>query len=1041
MPTVRDVSSDHQREDTTPAANEVAGADVSARTQVEQILRRSETRLALQYAVTTILATSATLDEAIPMLLETIGKHLNWDVGVYWTMDQHDTVLRCRALWRRPSLDLTGFTTLSQQITFAPGVGLPGRVWASRTPALIPDVVQDANFPRAALAAAEGLHGAVCFPVATGNALYSVMEFFSHDIGDLSADLVQVLTTLGTQIGQFIERTRAEEAVRASAESFRLLFASHPQPMWVYDLETLAFLEVNNAAVEQYGYTREEFLGMRITDIRPDADQERLLEDVRQPRPALQHAGQWRHRRKDGRLLDVGITSHTLEFAGRAAVLVAARDITEHKRAEAALRVSLARKGAILQTALDAIITMDHKGRIIEFNPAAEQTFGYSRREAVGRGLADLIIPPDLREQHRAGLARYLATGDGPVIGRRIEVTAMRADGSLFPAEVAITRVPLDGPPLFTGYLRDITERRQQEAALRANEERFRATFEQAAVGMAHVGLDGQWLRVNDKLCAIVGYTRAELSTCTFQDITYPDDLDADLEYVRRLLAGEIQTYAMEKRHIRKDGSLVWINLTVSLVRAPSSAPRYFISVVEDITEKKRLEQRTHEALDALLAMAEAIVLTSEEPGATDAGATAERLAELTRQVLGCKHVAIVALMPGTEELRPVAIAGFSREDSARWWRQWDRRPHLRDRLEAAHVARLYADDVLILDRTQPPFPRETSLGRHTVLMVPLRVSGALTGVLSVDHGAAAHEYTPDEIALIRAAGRLVALVIDRERLLQEGAEARARELALREANRRMEEFLSLAGHELRTPLTSVLGNVQLATQWLDEVQQQDRHEGAGGRDEPVPKRLAQVSTLLRRMERQGRVLARLVGDLLDSSRIQAGRLELHPESCDLTALVREIVREHQQRAPQRTVRLDVPDQEVPVIADAERIGQVLTNYLSNALKYAPPAQPITAGVAVAGLLARVWVRDEGPGLPPAEHGRVWERFYRVAGVEHQDGASVGLGLGLYISRTIVERHGGQVGVESSPGAGTAFWFTIPLARPGEGGRRDAWGE
>lgn len=130
--------------------------------------------------------------------------------------------------------------------------------------------------------------------------------------------------------------------------------------------------------------------------------------------------------------------------------------------------------------------------------------------------------------------------------------------------------------------------------ALQENEDRFRATFEQAAVGIAHVGLEGQWLRVNQKLCDIVGYSREELAQLTFQKITYPDDLEADLEQTQRLLAGEIETYSMEKRYIRRDSSIVWVNLTTSLVREPTGEPKYFIGVVQDISQRKQLEEQYH---------------------------------------------------------------------------------------------------------------------------------------------------------------------------------------------------------------------------------------------------------------------------------------------------------------------------------------------------------------------------------------------------------------------------------------------------------------
>ena len=313
-----------------------------------------------------------------------------------------------------------------------------------------------------------------------------------------------------------------------------------------------------------------------------------------------------------------------------------------------------------------------------------------------------------------------------------------------------------------------------------------------------------------------------------------------------------------------------------------------------------------------------------------------------------------------------------------------------------------------------------------SLLAIALRNGERVLGVLTFQ-AAAADVFGPAEVALAQLVADYAAQALARAELLEEYTETQANERALRETNRRMEEFLSVAGHEFRTPLTSVLGNIQLAALWIAELTQADkeRQERAAGNSSA---RLPQIGVLLQRMDRQSQVLNGLVNDLLDVSRIQAGRLELRPDLCDLAALVREIVEEYRQRFPQRSIHLDLPDEAAPVIADAERIGQVLTNYLANALKYSPPTGPITVALGVEAPAVRAVVRDHGPGVSVAEQEHLWERFYRVPGVRHQDGSSVGLGLGLYICQSIVERHGGQVGVESTPGAGATFWFTLPLA-------------
>jgi PAS domain S-box-containing protein len=243
-------------------------------------------------------------------------------------------------------------------------------------------------------------------------------------------------------------------------------------------------------------------------------------------------------------------------------------------------------------------------GEIIFRNRVAQHTRERSLKEAWGTYLEDAcsfqIYHPDGRPYETQEWPLMRSITDGEEV-RDEEFVYPLADGSeLF---IRCNSSPLydDEGRIVAGIVvaYDITEQKRAEAELKESEERFRATFEQAAVGIAHNALDGSWLRVNQRLCDILGYTREELLQKTFQEITYPDDLDADLEQTRRLLAGEINTFTMEKRYIRKDGSVVWINLTVSLVREPSGDPGYFIAVIEDISERKQVEGKLEEVREA----------------------------------------------------------------------------------------------------------------------------------------------------------------------------------------------------------------------------------------------------------------------------------------------------------------------------------------------------------------------------------------------------------------------------------------------------------
>ncbi len=176
--------------------------------------KHAEHRLVVQHRITRILAEAATVEEAIPRILEMIGKWPGWDLGVLWQNDRHAGVLRCAELWRTPSLEAPQFEAVTRRSTFSPGSGLPGRVWASGAPAHIPDIARDPNFPRVDIAAREGLHGAFAFPILLGRDVLGVIEFFSRDVWQADQDLLDMMATIGNQIGQFTKRAAAVDELQ-----------------------------------------------------------------------------------------------------------------------------------------------------------------------------------------------------------------------------------------------------------------------------------------------------------------------------------------------------------------------------------------------------------------------------------------------------------------------------------------------------------------------------------------------------------------------------------------------------------------------------------------------------------------------------------------------------------------------------------------------------------------------------------------------------------------------------------------------------------
>jgi len=228
----------------------------------------------------------------------------------------------------------------------------------------------------------------------------------------------------------------------------------------------------------------------------------------------------------------------------------------------------------------------------------------------------------------------------------------------------------------------------------------------------------------------------------------------------------------------------------------------------------------------------------------------------------------------------------------------------------------------------------------------------------------------------------------------------------LREASQVKDVFLSIASHELKTPLTTIKALAQMTRRRLEQ---------SGSPD----------ASYLDRMERAIRRMELLVNDLVDVSCIQAGKLTLRMARADLAALARQVA--HEQAAlSERTVLVDVPDTSIVIEMDTERIWQALTNLLTNALKYSPKERPVAVRLSTNGGEAVICVRDQGDGIPPHELEHVFERFYRGQDARIWNGSGVGLGLGLFISRELVERHGGRIWVDSTVGEGSAFYIAFP---------------
>jgi PAS domain S-box-containing protein len=364
----------------------------------------------------------------------------------------------------------------------------------------------------------------------------------------------------------------APDKRRQGEEHYRLLFEHNPQPMWVYDLDTLRFLAVNDAAIHHYGYSREEFLGMTIKEIRPPEDIPALLDMIqRSTGKGLGMSGVWRHRKKDRSLIYVEIVSHPLPFGGRRGKLVVATDITERKQMEKALREvwntlemrvhertaqlqasnqALAEKGEehrrLFETISDAVFVFDGETRrFVDVNDAALRLYGYTREEFLG--LTHLAITAEPEDSETA--IQLTLAGAAPRIPLRYH---KKKDGTIFPVEISASTFTLRGRPMACGIIRDIAARKQAEEALRRREQELSDFFAESPLGLLWVGPDGRILRVNQAELGLLGRTGEEVFGRHVSELHV--DAKAAADVLKRVAKRQtVQNYRARLRH--KDGT------------------------------------------------------------------------------------------------------------------------------------------------------------------------------------------------------------------------------------------------------------------------------------------------------------------------------------------------------------------------------------------------------------------------------------------------------------------------------------------------------
>ncbi len=784
--------------------------------------------------------------------------------------------------------------------------------------------------------------------------------------------------------------------------------------------------------------------------------------------------------------------------------ILSIRAARERRDAERQLIESNHLQRAVLDGTVLSVIATEADGTIREFNAGAEQMLGYAREEVVGRRTPEIFhLPEELAScaaELGAQLGRRLAPGlemfralveNRPADER--EWTYIRKDGSRFPVRLSITALR-DNRGTFVGFLgvaQDLSQQRQAALALHGSEERFRNAFDYAGIGMALIGLDGKWLQVNRMVHRMLGYTAAELLERSFQDVTHPEDLNADLANVQDLLQGRRRHYQMEKRYIHRDGHVVHARLTVTLVHDPAGAPLHFISQIEDITARHLAEQALvasqRQLSDIFRSMAEGLVLQDAHGRNIECNAAAENILGLTRAQLlsltaydarwdalnedgtpctGDQHPTSITRMTG----RPCrgVITGVRKPDGELRWLSVNTETILDENGYLQAVVASFAD---VTDRKRAVEALSASEERMRLFAehAPASVAMFDREMRYLVHSAKwLKDYGLEGQSILgRSHYEVFPEIGEHWKQVHQRCLAGATEVSDADAFDRADgsrQWLSwrlqpwhtssgdvggivmftediTARKELETSLAAARDQALAASKLKSEFLANVSHEirtpmnGVLGMadllmDTPLTPDQQQMGRVI---QSSARNLLTIIDDLLDFSKIEAGKLSLTTAEFNLGEQVDQALALMAPRMISGRVALesDLPD-DLPerLCGDAGRLQQVLVNLLGNAVKFTEQGSVricVRPRPAAAADRYAFRVEVHDTGIGITSEQRA--RLFQP--FTQADGSMTrrygGTGLGLAISRQLVELMGGRIGVESEAGRGSLFWFELEL--------------
>jgi PAS domain S-box-containing protein len=761
----------------------------------------------------------------------------------------------------------------------------------------------------------------------------------------------------------------------------------------------------NRACEQTTGYTAAEVVGRRVWEfLLPEADVvavRSVFEALRSGGFPSRHENWWLTRAGEPRRI-VWSNSAIVDDAGAVRYVIGTGiDVTGWRRTEEELTALAAREQAVrqrsaadarlravLDAAPDGIVVVDESGRIAHANPQLERAFGYEPDELLGQPV-ERLIPLRLRDGHRRHRAEYAAAPATRLMGQGLELVAVRKDGSEVPVEISLSSADTADGRLVVAIVRDVSERRRMETALRESERRFRAIFDHTYQFIGLLAPDGRLLEANQTALDFAGVPAEDVIGRPFWETAWWQT-QADRERLRaavgRAAAGEFVRF--EAQHQGAGDAVAIVDFSLKPVRDEAGRVVLLIPEGRDITERKRAELTLAQNEKAIRSLYE----VTTAPGLSFAEKVGALLA------MGCERfdvpIGILARVEG-ERYEVAAVHAP---------------PGILSVGEVFALADTYCVETL---RAQQPVAFEQASASpwrthpcyerfrlESYLAAPVRVGEVVYGTLNFSSLAPRSEpFSPAEKEMLQLMATWIGSEIERlhthERLTRLTTE-------LRHSNAELEQFAYVASHDLQEPLRTIAGFTSLLQRRYAKRLDDDADEFIG-----------YVVDGVKRMQR-------LIDDLLTYSRIGARRPD--PGPVDTGVLVDEIVKDFAATITDNGATVTVGALPV-VVADRSRLRQVFQNLIGNALKFCDAAAPdVHIHSETSDACWTFSVRDNGIGIAP-EHGqRIFQIFSRL----HTRDEYPGTGIGLAICKKVVEQHGGEIWVESTPGEGSTFSFTLP---------------